>query len=168
MNTITVYFDGECAFCTRWARRGSRLGFRFVPFANGRAEGEVRVVTEAGATLGGVDAIAYLCRQVWWLWPVWLLSRLPGMGRVYQWVAAHRYFLNGTCQRERTHVCAVAKLTHELSGPVSEETARTPRGAACFTTNRRRVEVFMGGMDALVLSRCGLLGWNVAKTKRKE
>ena len=98
MNTITVYFDGECAFCTRWARRGSRLGFRFVPFANGAAESEMKVLTVAGKWLGGAQAIAYLCRQVWWLWPVGGLWGLPGMHRVYRWVAAHRYCWGGRCE----------------------------------------------------------------------
>lgn len=105
MNALVVFYDGECAFCTRWARRGRAwLGFRFVAVANGAAEIEMKVVTDAGAWLRGADAIVFLCRHVWWLWVVWAVSRLPGMMRVlrwtYRWVAANRYCLNGACERK--------------------------------------------------------------------
>lgn len=101
MNAATIFYDDGCAFCTRWARRGSRLGFRIEPFANGAGEPELKVATPAGATLGGAAAIRYLCRQVWWLWPVSWLCGLPGAERIYRWVAANRYCLNGQCEVRR-------------------------------------------------------------------
>jgi predicted DCC family thiol-disulfide oxidoreductase YuxK len=106
MTTTIVFYDGECAFCTCWARRGQawldKNGFQFKPFENGRAQGEMRVVTSVGESLGGADTIAYLCRQIWWAWPAWLLSRVPGVMPVSRWiyrrVAANRYCLNDQCE----------------------------------------------------------------------
>jgi predicted DCC family thiol-disulfide oxidoreductase YuxK len=91
-----VFYDADCAFCTRWARRGQRWlagkGYRFEPMPVRR--GEMQVVTADGRTLGGAEALAHLARQVWWAWPLWALSRLPGMMPLLRWgyrqVAARR------------------------------------------------------------------------------
>lgn len=60
----------------------------------GQAWDEMKLRFPSGKTLGGADAAIYLARRVWWAWPVWALSRLPGamrvMRRVYRRVAASR------------------------------------------------------------------------------
>ena len=47
--------------------------------------------------LGGADALMELCRHIWWGWPLWLLSRFPGVMRLLRWlyrrVAARRHRL---------------------------------------------------------------------------
>jgi predicted DCC family thiol-disulfide oxidoreductase YuxK len=59
--------------------------------------GEMRVFTPRGPVLGGADAHAHLWGQVWWLWPMWLASKIPGIHGLidvsYRWVAANRYRL---------------------------------------------------------------------------
>ena len=40
---------------------------------------EMKVVTAAGETMGGAAALVYLARRLWWTWPLWAISRLPGM-----------------------------------------------------------------------------------------
>src|SRR5436309_25528 len=100
---IVVLYDGACTFCTRWARRAERWlpkrGFRFAPLPV--AGDEMKVVTTTGEMLGGADAAVYLARHMWWAWPVWAVSRLPGvmavLRRGYRWVAANRYCVGGAC-----------------------------------------------------------------------
>ncbi len=89
-----VYYDAECSWCTGWVRRMGavwrRRGFEFVPLQSETARvmlglaadtsaDEVKVQLAEGRILGGADAVAVLCKAVWWLRPVgWMLS-VPGM-----------------------------------------------------------------------------------------
>ncbi len=55
---------------------------------------EMRVVTSTGAQFGGADAVVVVAREFWWLWPLVLLSWIPG-GRsllrvAYREVASRR------------------------------------------------------------------------------
>ncbi len=54
-----------------------------------------------GRELGGADAAMEIARHVWWLWPLWLLSRIPGMmpiyRAVYRHIAANRNCASGNC-----------------------------------------------------------------------
>src|SRR5262249_38522201 len=114
-----VFYDGECSICTRGARRfGPLLARRRMaleplqaPDACARlgvAEEdrlrEVRLRLEDGTVFGGASAIAEIARRIWWAWPLWALSRIPGamrpMRAAYAWVARHRYCLNGACRIE--------------------------------------------------------------------
>lgn len=67
-----------------------------------------------GRELGGANAAVVLMRYVWWLWPLWLLSRLPGMMPLfragYRHIAKHRRCATGTCspgssRREEAQTC---------------------------------------------------------------
>jgi len=62
---------------------------------------EMRVVTANNELYGGVDAIVFLARQIWWAWPVYAAAQLPGMQHilqaVYRWVADHRNCSSGIC-----------------------------------------------------------------------
>ena len=102
MNTTTIFYDGTCSFCTQWARRGEALGFRCEPLNDGRTAAVMKVRTAEGTELGGAEAIAHLCRQVWWLWPVWWVSRMPGIGRAGRWgyavVASRRHCRRDGCK----------------------------------------------------------------------
>jgi predicted DCC family thiol-disulfide oxidoreductase YuxK len=98
-----VLYDAGCAFCTAWARRAERIlkGRRFVFQPLPMAAEEMKVVTAAGKTIGGASAVMYLARQVWWTWPLWALSRMPGMMQLldcgYRWIAARRHCARGLC-----------------------------------------------------------------------
>src|SRR5580704_5443327 len=91
-----VFYDAECRFCTTWARRGERWlrkrGFRFAPLPE--AADEMRLRTTDGETIGGAQAMVYLARRVWWAWPLWAMSRVPGVMRLlergYCWFALRR------------------------------------------------------------------------------
>lgn len=55
---------------------------------------EMRVLTRNGDTFAGAGAVVFLARQVWWMFPLSWIAKLPGARRVlnalYRWVAAHR------------------------------------------------------------------------------
>jgi predicted DCC family thiol-disulfide oxidoreductase YuxK len=111
-NGTVVCFDGVCPMCLKavslmrpiWEPRG----VEFVPLqaewvrrrlnlSEAELMGEMRVFTPRGPVLGGADAHAHLWGQVWWLWPMWLASKIPGIHGLidvsYRWVAANRYRL---------------------------------------------------------------------------
>ena len=109
-NGTVVCFDGVCPMCLKavllmrpvWEPRG----VEFVPLQadwvrrrlnlpEAELLGEMRVLTPRGKVLGGADAHAHLWGQVWWLWPMWLAAKIPGVHWLidvcYRWVAKNRY-----------------------------------------------------------------------------
>jgi predicted DCC family thiol-disulfide oxidoreductase YuxK len=111
-----VFYDAECAFCRRSARRWSgffaRRGFDWVPLQTpgtparlgvGEAElrREMKLLRADGSVAGGVDAWGELFRSVWWLWPVGAVLSVPGVhslgALIYRWVARNRYCFGGRC-----------------------------------------------------------------------
>lgn len=117
-----VFYDGECRFCVRGARRWggffSRRGFHWLPLQTpgtaarlGMTEAmlreEMKLLRTDGRMLGGVDAWAVLLRSAWWLWPLGALLALPGArwlgGVAYRWVARNRHCLGGSCELPNHH-----------------------------------------------------------------
>jgi len=111
-----VFFDGNCPFCRRWARRLEPFlaprGFRFCPLQLPcvRAHfhlpvqelvSEMRVLMCDGAACGGADALAHLARYIWWASPLVALARIPGTLRLlragYRFIAARRQCPSGAC-----------------------------------------------------------------------
>jgi alginate O-acetyltransferase complex protein AlgI len=66
---------------------------------------EMRLRLPDGRVYGGAGAVMEIARQIWWAWPLWVLSRIPGamfiMNAVYRWIADHRVCSSGTCDLER-------------------------------------------------------------------
>ena len=111
-----VCYDSECPRCRRWLRRVERplirSGFNFVALqttwvktrlnlGNHDPLTEMRLLFPDEQVLGGADAAVFLMRHVWWLWPLWLLSRIPGtmpvFRAVYRHIAANRHCASGAC-----------------------------------------------------------------------
>jgi len=114
-----VFYDGECAICTRGVRRfQSVLARRRItvtplqtPDACARLAireedrlKEMRLRLEDGTVFGGAAAVVEIARRIWWATPLWALSRVPGamrpMRAAYAWVARHRSCANGVCRIE--------------------------------------------------------------------
>lgn len=112
-----VCYDVECAFCVRWLRRTEspllRRGFDFVPLQATWVRAkvnvpevellkEMRLLLPDNRILGGADAAVVLARYIWWLWPLWALSRIPGamplLRAGYRYIAKNRYCSNDTCE----------------------------------------------------------------------
>ena len=112
-----VCYDGECAFCLRWLRRVERpllrRGFRFVPLQTPWVKAklnlpeaelltEMRLLLPDNYILGGADAAVVLARYVWWLWPLWFVSHIPGAMPIlrasYRFIARNRHCSNDRCE----------------------------------------------------------------------
>jgi predicted DCC family thiol-disulfide oxidoreductase YuxK len=90
-----------------------KRGFVFEPLQSagaaeilGLREGEVpdemKLQTRDGGILGGADAMLYICRRIWWAWPLWLISKLPGAMPVFRFAyrlfARNRQKISGACR----------------------------------------------------------------------
>jgi predicted DCC family thiol-disulfide oxidoreductase YuxK len=114
-----IFFDGECRFCVatrrRWGRVFERRGFVWLPLQTpGTAErlglgperlmAEMWVLPVGAPPRQGVDAWIGLLPHVWWLKPLAITLRLPGLKhlarRAYRWMARHRYCVASRCRLE--------------------------------------------------------------------
>ena len=112
-----IYYDDECRFCRDMLRRFGRTlahrRFTFVPLQSPGAArvlgvsdehlmDEMRVRLDNGAVFGGASALAAIARRIWWAWPLWVLSCVPGamplLDAAYRWIARNRHCLNGACE----------------------------------------------------------------------
>jgi len=115
-----LFYDGECSLCCESARRFGRIlaRRRYVlrPLQSpGAAQRlgldsrdllrETRLLLANGRSVGGADAVVEIARHIWWAWPLWLISRLPGAKRVlhatYRYISEHRHCVGGVCKIPR-------------------------------------------------------------------
>jgi len=113
----SVFYDADCRFCVNAARRFqlvlARRGFELVPLQLAGASAtfgvpddqflaEMRLRFRDGTAFGGAAAVVEIARRIWWAWPLWALSRLPGamgpMHAAYRWIARRRSCANGACK----------------------------------------------------------------------
>jgi hypothetical protein len=63
---------------------------------------EMRLRLQDGRVLGGAAAVAEIARRIWWAWPLWAFTQLPGamapMRSAYRWISRHRSCTNGACE----------------------------------------------------------------------
>lgn len=104
-----IFYDADCSSCRDLALKCDRYfaarGFHFEPLQHEwvqrrlnltkeEALQEMRVLTTAGESFGGADAVVFLARQIWWAAPFTLLARQPliraMLHRLYRWIAARR------------------------------------------------------------------------------
>jgi predicted DCC family thiol-disulfide oxidoreductase YuxK len=123
-----VLYDGDCSVCIRLARRFenvlARRGFELLPLqtpwvrerlglSDEQLLVEMRLLFPDGKTFAGADAVVHLSRQIWWAWPLWAISRIPGamplLRRGYRWFANRRH-CSSACRVEshRRHHGATA------------------------------------------------------------
>jgi predicted DCC family thiol-disulfide oxidoreductase YuxK len=111
-----LLFDADCSFCAglvlRLGRPISRRGFALTPLqapwvktrlgitTDGELLREMRLLTPGGEIHGGAAAAAHIARTIWWSWPLWAVSRLPGalpvMDSLYRRIAARRHCMLAT------------------------------------------------------------------------
>lgn len=111
----TVIYDGACGLCTSsvrllrrldWLGRLTYLDAQDWPTVHARYPqldaqavlGAIHVVTSDGRVLVGYAGVRHLLRflpLLVWLYPVLFVPGITWVGpRVYDWVAAHRYWFN--------------------------------------------------------------------------
>jgi len=111
-----VLYDASCGFCGRWVRlwagtlrrRGFDIAPLQAPWVRERLEDEqgallkdLRVLLSDGTLVDGADAYRYLMRRIWWAYPAFVISRLPGFRRVfdssYRTFARNRFRFSKMC-----------------------------------------------------------------------
>lgn len=130
-----AFYDHRCPVCratvSRWRRVFEARGIEFsalqspwvrerLGLAPGELPDEMKLLTPEGRIVGGPIAIAWMCRRVFWLWPLGVLMVIPGLDAVtrwtYQWVARNRYCLGDVCtlppihEDRRRHLAATTFL----------------------------------------------------------
>jgi len=104
-----LFFDADCAFCTRIARWLlpilAKRGLGIAPLQDPRVAAllglsrsellcEMRFLLSDGSQYGGADAAIGVAREIWWAQPLLWLARAPRMmglmRRAYRWIAAQR------------------------------------------------------------------------------
>jgi len=104
-----LFFDAECAFCTRIARWLApiveRRGLALAPLQDPRVVAllglppekllfEMKFLLSDGRQYGGADAAVALAREIWWAQPVVWLTKIAwvmtAMRSTYRWIAGRR------------------------------------------------------------------------------
>ena len=115
-----VLYDGECSLCTTSAARFASLLHRYyfavaplqtpwmqerLQLEPGKPLLEMKLLTTGGEVFGGAEALWQIARRIWWAWPLFAVSFLPGarflLDAVYRQVAARRNCFGGQCVIKR-------------------------------------------------------------------
>ena len=108
-----VLYDGDCPFCRRMVGRFRSLlehqGFSLTPLQtpwvrkrlalpDDELLAQMLLLTSDNRCYGGADALVEIARHLWWGWPLFALSRLPGARSLlsvgYRRVAERRHSLS--------------------------------------------------------------------------
>ena len=114
-----LFFDAECAFCTRIARVLApilrRRGLALAPLQDPRVGAllglprqellrEMRFLLSDRTQYGGADAAIAMAREIWWARPLVWLANVPGMMNLlrsaYRSFATRRKCVAQTCSSE--------------------------------------------------------------------
>ena len=113
-----VLFDGSCGFCRTWveywAQTLRRLGFEIAPLqekwvrerlgslSEDELLADLRLLLSDGGQLRGADAYRYVMRRIWWVYPIYLLSVIPILRRLFDWgyrtFGDNRYHISRSCR----------------------------------------------------------------------
>ena len=111
-----VLYDGDCGVCSRWVTSWGptlqRRGLAIAPLQSAWVQvrtgllpadlvSDIRLLQPNGQLLAGPEVYRYLMRRIWWTYPLYLLSRLPGLDRLfdqaYRTFARHRMRISAGC-----------------------------------------------------------------------
>ena len=111
-----ILYDDSCGFCRRWApfweNALRQRGFAIAPL---QAEwvreklgiddehllDDIRLLLVDGSHLAGPEVYRFAMRRIWWAWPIYLLSIIPGLRALfdlaYRTFARNRYRISASC-----------------------------------------------------------------------
>jgi predicted DCC family thiol-disulfide oxidoreductase YuxK len=111
-----ILYDGDCGVCSHWVPRFrttlGRLGLSVAPLQSAWVQErtglpadllatDLRLLHADGEISSGADVYRYVMRRVWWAYPLFLLSTLPGLNHVFNWsyrtFARHRMQISSSC-----------------------------------------------------------------------
>jgi len=115
-----LLYDSDCAVCTRlanfWIPTFVRLGLFVAPLQSpgvseriGLDQSELlrdlRLLESNGTLHSGPDAYRFVMRRLWWAYPLYLLSMIPGLHKLfdaaYRTFARNRRMLSSSCGSPR-------------------------------------------------------------------
>ncbi len=115
-----VLYDADCSVCARlarsWAATLGRLGLSVAPLQNpwvSQRTGlppdvlltDLRLLENDGHLVSGPDVYRYVMRRLWWGYPLYLLSSVPGLSRIFDWgyrtFARNRRVISPRCELPR-------------------------------------------------------------------
>jgi predicted DCC family thiol-disulfide oxidoreductase YuxK len=111
-----ILYDDSCGICRRWVpfweNALRRRGFGIAPLQadwvkkrlgidDAKLLDNVRLLMADGSHLAGPDVYRFAMRRIWWAWPAYLLTSLPGLRQIfdlaYRKVARHRHRISDSC-----------------------------------------------------------------------
>jgi predicted DCC family thiol-disulfide oxidoreductase YuxK len=111
-----VLYDGDCGVCSRWVQSWGpalqRRGLAIAPLQSAWVQertglspadllSDIRLLQPSGQLLSGADVYRYLMRRIWWTYPCYLLSKVPGLSQLFEWAyrtfARHRMRVSASC-----------------------------------------------------------------------
>jgi len=111
-----VLYDGGCGACARWvpywAPTLARLGLAVAPLQEPWVASrlalspdalltDIRLLFHDGRQLAGAAVYRYVMRRLWWAYPLYLLSIIPGLRQLfdgaYRVFADHRSRISAAC-----------------------------------------------------------------------
>lgn len=111
-----LLYDSDCAVCTRlakfWTPTFARLGLLVAPLQSpwvGQRTGveqsellrDIRLLESNGTLHSGADVYRFVMRRLWWAYPLYLLSMIPGLhalfNSAYHTFVRHRKTVSSSC-----------------------------------------------------------------------
>jgi predicted DCC family thiol-disulfide oxidoreductase YuxK len=111
-----VLYDGDCGVCSRWVQKSrallARLGLAIAPLQSSWVEErtgqardalltDIRLLLNDGSLISGADVYRYVLRRLWWAYPLYVLSVIPGLRAAFDWsyrsFARHRMLISASC-----------------------------------------------------------------------
>jgi len=111
-----ILYDGECGVCSRWvpawgptlARLGLGIAPLQTPWVRERLGlvpadllSDIRLLGTDGRLVSRADVYRYVMRRIWWTYPIYVMSKLPGFSQVFDWAyrtfARHRMRISPGC-----------------------------------------------------------------------
>jgi predicted DCC family thiol-disulfide oxidoreductase YuxK len=114
-----ILYDDSCGICRRWVpfweNALRKRGFGIAPLQadwvrakldvpDERLLDDLRLLLADGGHLAGAEVYRYAMRRIWWAWPIYLFSVLPGCRRLFDWgyrtFARNRHRVSSVCHLE--------------------------------------------------------------------
>jgi predicted DCC family thiol-disulfide oxidoreductase YuxK len=111
-----VLYDADCGVCSRWVQAWEpalqRRGLAIAPLQSAWVLGrtgvppadllsDIRLLQPSGPLLAGAEVYRYMMRRIWWTYPLYLLSKVPGLSQLFEWAyrtfARHRARISASC-----------------------------------------------------------------------
>jgi predicted DCC family thiol-disulfide oxidoreductase YuxK len=112
-----VLYDDTCGFCRKWVRFWSdtlhQNGFMIAPLksswvidrlrlSSDELNRDIRLLLRSGEHVLGADVYRYVMKRIWWSYPVYLLSVMPGVRGIFDWsyrsFADNRHAISDKCK----------------------------------------------------------------------